>query len=131
MKKILLVIGFVLLLCGCSNANSSTGNSIDNNAEENSTVSCEKMQEIISSNKNAMLIDVREESEYNEAHLKDAINIPYEKIVKELETYGTIDFNTPIVVYCASGIRSEKAYNSLKDAGYKNVYDLGSISNCD
>ena len=38
--------------------------------------------------------------------------------------------DTPIIVYCRSGNRSAKAYQSLQDAGYTNLYDLGAISNC-
>ena len=131
MKKVLLLCSFILLLCGCNSASSSLNKNVDNNVNNNHSISCDEMKEMLNENKNAILIDVREEDEYNEGHLKDAVNIPYERITQTLETYGTIDFDTSIVVYCASGVRSEKAYNSLKDVGYKNIYDLGSISNCD
>ena len=59
------------------------------------------------------------------------------KIRKTDETDGfkqmalnDVSLDTPIIVYCKSGTRSNNAYNSLKDAGYKHIYDLGSINNC-
>ena len=36
-------------------------------------------------NEDAIIIDVRTKEEYNEYHMKDAINIPYENIVETLE----------------------------------------------
>lgn len=121
MKK-LLILGIVLLsLCGCSTSEKV----------ESKSVTCNEKNEIIKENKNAMLIDVRTKEEYDEDHIEKAVNIPYEEVVNTLATYGTIDFNTPIIVYCKSGGRSSMAASSLVDAGYKNIYDLGAMSNCE
>jgi rhodanese-related sulfurtransferase len=76
----------------------------------------------------AIIVDVREEEEYKEEHLDEAINIPYTAITDRISKYA--DKDTKIIVYCKSGVRSNKAANSLIEAGYKNIYDLGSISNC-
>ena len=111
MKKIIVLIILVLSLCGCSG---------EKNMEPES-VTCDKEKEILKTEANAMLIDVRTEEEFKEGHLKGAINIPYEKIVNVLSTYGTIDFDIPIVVYCKSGGRSGIAAASLVEAGYKKV----------
>ena len=77
----------------------------------------------------AEIIDVRSKEEYNENHIEESINVPeyeinenFEKIVK--------DKNKPIVVYCASGYRSTKAYKKLKKMGYTEVYNLyGGLEN--
>ena len=71
------------------------------------------------------------DEEYKEKHLDKAINIPFDKIVDTLNTYGTIDFKVPIIVYCKSGGRSAQAAASLIEAGYQKVYDLGAMSSCD
>lgn len=120
-KYLVLVVLLPLFLCGCN----------DTEKLEVKKVTCEQKDEVLNDNKNAIFIDVRTEEEYKEGHLKDAINIPHEKVVEVLSTYGTIDFDTPIVVYCKSGGRSGMASLDLINAGYKNVYDLGAMSNCE
>lgn len=121
MKKIVFMIILLISICGCSSDTTS----------EIKQITCNEKDEIIKNEKHAMLIDVRTKEEYDSKHLENAINIPYDTIVDELSTYGTIDFDVPIIVYCKSGGRSSMAATSLVNAGYKNVYDLGAISNCD
>ena len=73
-----------------------------------------------------VIIDVRTKEEYDELHVKDSINIPYDDIDKAID----IDKDMNVFVYCKSGNRSSIAYKTLKEMGYK-VYDLGSINNVD
>lgn len=120
MKKIILLTILLISICGCNNTEKS----------EIKQVTCNEKDEIIEKENHALLIDVRTKEEYEESHLKDAINIQYDEIVQKLSTYGTIDFDTPIIVYCKSGTRSNMAAQTLKEEGYKNIYDLGSIDNC-
>ena len=120
MKKVFLLLFILLLLCGCSSEKMASVKG----------VTCSEEKEILKDS-SAMLIDVRTKEEFDEGHLKDAINIAYDQIVQVLDTYGTIDFNTPIVVYCKSGGRSSAAAKVLLEAGYKKIYDLGAMSNCE
>ena len=120
MKRLIILIVLLLGICGCTS----------NEKTEIKQVTCNEKDEIIEKESHAMLIDVRTKEEYEEKHLKDAINIPYDEIVQTLSTYGTIDYNVPIIVYCKSGTRSNTAAEALKEEGYKNIYDLGSIDNC-
>lgn len=96
------------------------------NEVENGSVTCEQKDFLISEN-DAILVDVRTKEEYDAGHLDNAINAPYDEVISKLKKY---DKDTPIIVYCRSGNRSAKAYQSLQDAGYTKLYDLGSISNC-
>lgn len=89
---------------------------------------CEKERDLdsIIAEDNYIIVDVRTMEEYNERHLVDALNIPYDEISEDT----VLDKNKTILVYCKSGTRSGIAYKILKDLGY-NVYDLGALSEID
>ena len=130
MKKIVILICFLLLITGCSEEKKENTTNNDNKSNEIITiekVTCDKMKELVSNG--ALLIDVREIDEYNEGHLDKAMNISYTVIGDKIKEYAS-DLDTKIVVYCKSGARSNKAANTLIDKGYKHIYDLGSINNC-
>lgn len=73
----------------------------------------------------AILLDVRSPAEFAGGHLDGALNVPVSDIqvrAGELAKKGK-----PIVVYCASGMRSSSAARVLKGAGVE-VHDLGAMS---
>lgn len=72
------------------------------------------------------IVDVRTKEEYLTGHVKGAINIPYD----EIDENTSLDKNKNIFVYCKSGARSSKAYETLKNLGFT-VYDLGAFSSID
>lgn len=116
MKKIFLVLALSLIICGCAKKEE---------AEFIHTSNSSEVEKIMKDN-NYIIIDVRTKEEYDESHLVDAINIPYD----EIDETTNIDESKTILVYCKSGNRSGIAYNTLKDLGYK-VYDLGAFANID
>ena len=73
----------------------------------------------------AILLDAREQKEFEVSHLKNAICVGYDKF-KLKETIAKLpeDKNAKIVVYCSLGIRSETVAYKLIKAGYTNVYNL-------
>lgn len=74
---------------------------------------------------NAILLDAREEKEYQVSHLKDAICVGYDNFnLKKTINKLPKDKNAKIVVYCSLGIRSETVAYKLIKAGYTNVYNL-------
>ena len=101
MKKIIVLLLGILILGGCSSTNTK-----------------EDLQQIINDN-NYIIIDVRTTEEFNEGHLKDALNIPYEEIGENI-----FEKDKTLLVYCKSGKRSKIAYDTLIKNGYK-AYDLG------
>ena len=103
-KKIFfLLFMFSFLIIGCGNT------------EEKEITLDEVLKE-----KNYIVVDVRTASEYSEGHVVNSINIPYD----EIDASTKLDKNKTILVYCKSGVRSNKAYNTLKSLGYT-VIDLG------
>ncbi|MCU0475088.1 MAG: rhodanese-like domain-containing protein [Anaerolineae bacterium] len=70
------------------------------------------------------LLDVRSSEEFEESHIIGAVNIPVQSLMSRL---SEIPRNQPVIVYCRSGSRSTIATRILSDAGYGEVYDLGSF----
>lgn len=80
----------------------------------------------------AILLDVRTQSEYDREHLPNSHRIELQQLGKKLDevkklTKGNMDH--PIVVFCQSGGRSSSAKNILKKAGYTRVTNLGGYKN--
>ena len=70
------------------------------------------------------VIDVRTPSEFMYGHLKNAVNIPYNKIEEDIK-YFAPDKEQTVVVYCASGKRAEIAAKRLRSMGYTHVINAG------
>ena len=62
----------------------------------------------------AVLLDVRETSEWNAGHAPGAIHIPYQEL---RERAHELPLDRPIVTYCAGGIRSSLAASILESVG--------------
>lgn len=74
-------------------------------------------------NKDVQLIDVRTPEEFQESHIKEAINIDFYSEEFENE-FNTLDKDQPIYLYCRSGNRSSQSALKLLDMGFKEIYDL-------
>jgi rhodanese-related sulfurtransferase len=70
----------------------------------------------------ALLLDVRSPGEFRGGAIPGAINIPVQSLGNRL---GELDRARPIVVYCASGMRSASAASMLRKSGFSEVHDLG------
>ena len=75
---------------------------------------------------NAILIDVRSVEEFNAGHIAGAVNIPHTVIAEKISSV-TNDKSTPLYLYCRSGRRVGIAMESLKNSGYKTMYNLGGM----
>lgn len=70
-----------------------------------------------------LLLDVRSQGEFDNGHLAGARLIPLPELktrISELEKFR----DRPVLVHCASGNRSHSAARILKDAGFKEVFNL-------
>ena len=76
---------------------------------------------------NALLVDVRNPSEYDGGHIPGSINFAMSRILKEAEE-AFPDKAQPLFVYCQSGARSARAGKLLDLLGYESVVDLGGIA---
>ncbi|MHB9304984.1 rhodanese-like domain-containing protein [Fusobacterium polymorphum] len=67
------------------------------------------------------LLDVREEYEYQEGHVKGAVNLPLREILSQKDS---LPKDKDIYVYCRSGHRSADAVNFLKSLGFEKVHNI-------
>lgn len=70
----------------------------------------------------AVLLDTRAPAEFAVSHLRGARWVGYEEF--KLSRVQDLPKNTPIVVYCSVGYRSEKVGEQLQQAGFTNVRNL-------
>ncbi len=114
MKKIMIVLCCFLLIgvTGCEKKESKPVESRQ-----------EKLERVLKEN-SYLVIDVRTIEEFEESHVKEAMNIPYDEIDEDTN----LPKNKTLLVYCKSGKRSSIAYETLKKLGY-DVIDLGAYDN--
>ncbi|CAE7620471.1 pspE [Symbiodinium sp. CCMP2592] len=67
-----------------------------------------------------VLLDVRTEEEYMDGHVPGSVNIPHTEI-KYRKNQLPPDTDTPMVVFCARGIRAQMAQDVLQSLGYTDV----------
>lgn len=94
-------------------------------------ISPEYAKQLMDTEKNYIIIDVRTIEEYNEGHVKNAISLPNEEISPDNKLLQELlsDKEQMILVYCRSGRRATDASIKLAKMGYVNVYNFGGIVN--
>lgn len=71
----------------------------------------------------AMLVDVREDREWDEAHARGAVHMGKGVIERDIEK-AVPDKNAEIILYCGGGYRSALTAKSLQEMGYRNVKSM-------
>ena len=101
---------------GCSDRGSATYEQI----------SGAEAKALMDSESGYIIIDAREQDEYDEGHIPGAVLIPYGEIADRAEN-ELPDKDQLILVYCRSGRRSKIAAEELVKLGYTNVKEFGGI----
>jgi phage shock protein E len=70
-----------------------------------------------------VLLDVRTPAEYAEGHVPGAINIPHTEVASRIGELSAAR-DRDLVVYCRSGVRTEQALASLREAGFERLFHL-------
>jgi molybdopterin/thiamine biosynthesis adenylyltransferase/rhodanese-related sulfurtransferase len=70
-----------------------------------------------------VLVDVREKHEWNEGHIPGAIHVPRGFLELQIEE-AVPDMSRTVVLYCAGGVRSLMAGNTLQQMGYQNAISM-------
>ena len=113
---ILLTLAFPLGCVGCSDGGSAAYEQI----------SGAEAKALMDSESGYIILDAREQHEYDEGHIPGAILIPYGEIADRAEK-ELPDKDQLILVYCRSGRRSKIAAEELVKLGYTNVKEFGGI----
>lgn len=71
----------------------------------------------------AVLVDVREESEFAAGHVVGSVHLSKGVIERDVERQYP-DHNTPLYLYCGGGFRSALAADNLQKMGYTTVYSV-------
>lgn len=116
MKKYIIVLltVFTIILNSCL-----SGQSQNTNTNLEPIEFAEKMK----AQTTATLIDVRTPDEFSKGHIENAQNIDWRSndFRKQIEP---LDKSKPVFIYCLSGGRSSSAASEMREAGFKEVYEL-------
>lgn len=118
-KRILpLFIFFLLLLAGCG------GHTAGSSYQQ---ISQEEAKEMMDTQE-VMILDVREQDEYDSGHIPGAVLLPVGTIDADTAAAVIPSKDSAVLVYCRSGNRSKTASSALADLGYTNIYEFGGIN---
>lgn len=131
---IIIITAVLTLFTACSVKDSENDNGttdtvtteVSKNEESFMNISAEKAKEIMDTETGYLILDVRQQSEYDAGHIEGAKLIPDNEIAKRAEK-ELPDKDQMILVYCRSGRRSSNAAAILAKLGYTNVFNFGGI----
>ena len=119
MRRIMLFLAAILLvLTGCS------GSKGENTYQQISQEEAKSRMDT----RNVVVLDVREQEEYDTGHIPGAVLLPVGMIDEETAADAIPEKDTMVLVYCRSGNRSKTAAQTLADLGYTNIYEFGGIN---
>jgi rhodanese-related sulfurtransferase len=113
MKKCLFILVVAITLAGCTSKEDKA----------TSTLSPQAFQSQLQTTPEAVLLDVRTLEEVQTERIKGEINFDFKAPEFDLLIKG-LDKTKPYFVYCASGVRSGKAAEKMKEQGFEKVYTL-------
>lgn len=86
-------------------------------------ISVEELR-MLQMNDTVVILDARELNEFLVSHISSSKNIGFNNFSSEEKQLQELSKNTPLVVYCSVGIRSEQIGEKLKKSGFTNVRNL-------
>ncbi|MBO3361599.1 rhodanese-like domain-containing protein [Clostridium perfringens] len=137
MKRIsLILLSLTLtasLFVGCGNNNTENKDANTQTSSESSSetqseavskdISIDESKKLINDGEVTLILDVRNEDEFAEGHLKNAIQIPVKELKENLSDIEKFK-DELVLVYCRSGKRSAEAVDILKENGFKNLVHM-------
>lgn len=117
MRRIIPILFVFLLLAGCGGGEKETSYR---------QISQEEAKEMMDTQE-VIILDVREQDEYDSGHIPDAVLLPVGTIDEDTAAAVIPEKDSTVLVYCRSGNRSKTASSALAELGYTNIYEFGGI----
>ncbi|MEI6264438.1 MAG: rhodanese-like domain-containing protein [Sphingobacteriia bacterium] len=108
----LFFVSIFAVACSSNNSNSQTG--VLSTAVFQQKLSLPKIQ----------VLDVRTAEEYQAGHIKNALQANWLDKAQFADRIQYLDKTIPVLVYCASGVRSGQAMKAMSQEGFKEVYNM-------
>jgi len=122
MKHLIYIL--ILLSSFALNAQQSLGELLDlYNTRSIPYISVEEVR-MLQLKGNVVILDTREQAEYNVSHLKGAQLVGFNTFSAEEVSEKIENKDTPLLLYCSLGIRSEEIGEKLEKAGFTNVRNV-------
>ncbi len=84
-------------------------------------ISAKDLQAKLASPEKPLLLDVRENNEFDYAHIEGSLHIPMGEVPRRV---SEIDASIDCVVVCHHGVRSQQVAEFLQHSGFSNLYNL-------
>ena len=131
MKKMCILLLGALLLAGCAreetpDQTAQPTQTTETTREAYMNITAEEAKQLMDTQENYIILDVRRQDEYDEKHIPGAILIPNE-VIRERAEEELKDKDQLILVYCRSGNRSKQASEVLEELGYTYIREFGGI----
>lgn len=88
------------------------------------TMTVTELNEKLAQNADLLLIDCREQAEWDEGHIEQANFMPLSVFADEMSKVADLPKDKMIVCQCRSGKRSLQAAMNLQGEGFENLYNL-------
>ena len=119
MKRIFpLMLAMLFVLTGCG------GTAAENTYQQITQEEAKNMMDT----QEAIVLDVREQDEFDAGHIPGAVLLPVGTITKDTAAAVIPELDSVVLVYCRSGNRSKKASQALVDLVYTGIYEFGGIN---
>lgn len=140
MKKLVWILLAMLLLAGCAQQHPvpdktvGDGSVVDESVDDETAgeesvymnISAQEAKKLMDTQEGYVILDTREQEEYDQGHIPGAILLPHGSVMDQAEEILP-DKDQLILVYCRSGRRSKIAAEALVELGYTNVREFGGI----
>ena len=117
MRQMVLMLLSLLLLAGCGGGEKETA------YQQISQEEAKEMMDV----QEVVILDVREQDEYDSGHIPNAVLVPAETINEDSAATVIPEKDSTVLVFCRNGNRSKAASSALAELGYANIYEFGGI----
>lgn len=119
MKKFMYITALLVIMSATYACKQNSDGRPASQKKEVRDASIEEFEQLLADTAGVVLIDVRTQQEYDEAHLKGAILIDVKDKQFRDKCISRLPAGKTIAIYCRSGFRSKTAAEILSEAGFE------------